>query len=225
MKISEPEVLGENKIVSFNIYYNDKNNNRKSLYYFEGYELNTIDIQELYGYNTYQNYNDINYILKDLNLEIVYENYVEVIPLKFKQIFKNDDLLFNKAQNLTINFISEICPNKNVYENNKSYYSDLINKIKSSFKKEEDGYYYENSKFNITYIDNNIILQQHIGNLFKLISLNLMSNTLSYEEIINDKDLKIFTYDISSEECIYNNCLNYNKVSEEFWESLKFTLK
>lgn len=209
-KLDEIKQMTNKEIKGLNLYYTDKKNNKKTIY--SCFECETLEISliDFYGYNAYFNYTDINYILKNMKLEIVYEDFSEVINLEFKKVFKNDFLNFNKDKNISAN--SEKVNFKSNYE--------FVEKMKKEFEKYDDGYIYEGNNFYVTYIDNNIILELYNASTIECLTLNLGNSIFTYEKIENENTTNYFSYDILQENCMIDDCTSYPNEFNKFIEKI-----
>lgn len=157
-------------------------------------------IEDLYGYDEYFSYNEINNVLNNLYIDIYYEDKVETIRFDCKQVMANDKYFYKK---------NDTVDNINSYSN--SYLPRyIINEFEFN---EDENYFFKNSKNfdEFYYLETNTY---RLNN--KKTNFDLLYN-------INDYSLKIYNnidsyvvYNIKMDVCVMNNCDIYMDYIENF---------
>ncbi len=207
------------KIKYLELYYLDINKNKNIIFSCKDCNLEDVLLVDFYGYNSYFDYENIDYIIKNMNLKIKLENDQEkIFNLNLKQDFANNFLLFKKEKKVITS------------QENKRYDLNLeknliIELIKAKFKKTDDGYSYATKKLNANYLDNFLVLE-YINDNIKKWTYDFENNILMYEEFDINNNLKVnYIYSISLERCLTDNCENINVSKNEFINYINYILK
>ena len=215
-RLGRLEKITEEEITGLNLYYVDKDNSKKTLYSCincEDYDIILVDFD---GYNSLFNHNDISYILKNIKVEITYENFEETIDLKLKRVFRNNKLIFGKDYKIVSNLSNKQLTFDDIDE--------IVKMIKEKFNKEGDSYIYKSSDFSIELIGSTVILNQKDGIYKENMTLNLKSLSFVYEIGYDNETHQMFWFNNSEQKCITNNCSNYEEKSKEFLEKLNMAI-
>ncbi len=215
-RLGKLEKITDENITGINLYYVDKDNNKKTLYSCTECDSYDVILFDYDGYSAHFNYKDINYILKHMKLEITYENSEEIIDLELTRVFRNNKLVFGKYNKIVSNLSNKQLTFDDIDE--------IVKRIKEKFKNNEDSYVCKNDNFYIQYIDNNIVLEQTSADTIENMMLNLELLTFVYEKIYDNKTVEMFWYNIDKQKCIFNTCLNYEEKSKEFLEKLNMAI-
>ena len=125
-KIGDFNILEDNgKIQSLTLYYLDTNNKKQLIVSNDDDNISFIDY---IGYNNYLDTSNIDYIIKNMYIEIVFKDKKENIKLTFIEDYINDSLFFKKNQNIGYNK-SDIKNTENIDIND----SDLLKNIKNCY--------------------------------------------------------------------------------------------
>lgn len=194
------------------LYYID-DKNKELIYSTEDCYINLYDF---YGYNSYFDYNKMDYIIDNLYLDISYDdNEIETIKLNFIEDFANNKIYNDKEKNIVDNKLSD------------SNFS--AEKIKSVFKLIDNVYIYEDKKNNLffSYIED--------ANLLNLISSEkdksfewyyyFDSNTLEYNEYQDQNLVNSFNYSNNNIICNINNCQKDIKKVSYFYDNINNILE
>lgn len=154
MRLGKIQVSDDNlDIKKVKLYYLDENKNEKVIY-----EDNSTDIliTDYLGYNEYFSYDDLKYLIKNLYLQIFYDNETnEKYKLKFDINFANNKL-FNNADKHITNSVGSFDKDYEIKSINNA-----VNYIKTRGEKIEDRYRvkFNSDKINFYYINNLLILE------------------------------------------------------------------
>ncbi len=216
--IGNIKIKNDINIENVELYY--LYNNKKEIIYSS--EDKNIYFFDYNGYEEYFPFSDFKEILKNMYLKIQYKKSsknmkYDIIKLNFIKDYANNNLTFKKYPKINNNI-------NNNLKNNKE--EELINKIKKTYKKEEDKYYLilNDNKKKIEYlmINNKLIVTIYINNVivedynYDLKYSNLLYNKYQKKEIL-------FSYNcLNNCVCEYGNCSkntnilsNFNKIVQD----------
>lgn len=210
MRLGEIQVSNDNlSVEKVKLYYFDKDKKEKVIY-----EDNNTDIliTDYLGYNEYFSYDDLKYLIRNLYLEIFYDNQTnEKYKLKLDINFANNEI-FNNSKNHIDSLPTFSNKNDSVLINN------ALNKIKINGEKVENGYTinFENNKVKFTYVNNLLILEliKNETNCAWNFYLD-QDKTFSYSEIDKNSDInhmRVINITDNSPETdtiLYNEFLEY----------------
>ena len=207
-------------IDSMILYYVDKDGNKNNILYTNEDNIMFIDY---YGYDEYIDTSNIENIIKNMFLEINFDDKNEIIKLNFQTDFINDYIFSLKKQNIS-NSKNKI--NKQNILNVKK--QNLIDKIKENYDL-VDGIY----KYNFN--SNHNIIEIFYDDLTTTLTLNKITNESVQDNwiyqinvntlIYNDKNGNlVFQYKNDKITCEEKNCEIYNKKLEDFFQYIKSSI-
>ena len=170
------------------------------------------------GYEEYIKLNDIDYILNNLYLEILYNNNdKKEIHLNLNKSFSNNKLFFTKS------------PEVSDGENTKNEDTNLIairKKIESKFKKDNDLYTLEINDINFVYFEeaNLLIMRIENDNYYQAWTYNLNTNLLDYTELVDNELVNSFKYNDGKTTCDLEKCYDTKKLVDKFYDGLELIL-
>jgi len=178
------------------LYYKDNNENKMI---FEDSDEDIL-ITDYYGYNEYFPYEDITHIIKNLFLEIEYNNNkIKILQLKATRDFSNNKLFYTKTSESASKSNNILPTFKSELEKQECLISNIIKKS----KKETDSYIANfsdgNSKITIIYFEdsNEIVVDVVTNDILEKWNYYLDNpNVIIYSEYRNDKitDKKYILY-------------------------------
>ena len=197
----------EYNIENIRLYYK-KNNQEYTIFSGAAEDTNNLLINT-FNYNELFEYKDLNYIKKDLFLEITTEDNIELIQLNLKKDFSNDSIFDDKISSIS----SDI--------NDQGLEADVPKYIKENFKfNSKNNEYYTESKNN-----NANIYEKYLYEL-KLYVLNkkqkdyeeyfeyyIPGNSINHYIIKNENVIDNFVYNLSNNNCELGNC-NLSLINE-----------
>ena len=137
------------------------------------------------GYNQYFDFDNINYIIKNLYLTINYENNNETIKLKIFKSFSNDYIISDKTTPITDS------------KNEQLDYSKYDNKIKEKFNCTDSICTLSNKDYNLIYLLDSHLLMIDFNNANEKIVYIPTYQELTYENTTDDKVIDKFTYNFN----------------------------
>ena len=127
-RIGNFNILDENfKIEKINLFYLNKAGNKEIIYTSENDDILFIDYM---GYDDYLDTSNIDYIIKNMYIEIYSQDTSEKLKLKFEENYVNDNIFFKKYKSNNISNQKDL---KN---------ANLINNIKNNYKLVGNNYSY-----------------------------------------------------------------------------------
>ena len=215
-----------------NIYFNlgniqtDKIIDNLKLYYKENdsdhliisIDDTIINLYDYYGYNAYFDYNKINYILKNLYLDVKYDDKeIDTIKLEFVKDFANNQIFNESEKNISNNFSVDISTNIDT------------NSIKNAFKFQDGVYIYNIKKKNLSFSffeESNILNLVHLkNNILKEWNLYLDFEQIDFNEYQNDILTNSFSYIDNEINCNIDNCVKKLSEIDYFYSELNNILK
>ena len=198
----------EYKIENVKLYYRDNNNKEKVLY---NDEQSDILITEMYGYNEFYQYKDLEYVKNNLYIEITYNGgNVETIKLKVTKDFANDVLYYEKyKETLDSDWESS-------YDN---LIKEAIKAIRNKGKIIDDSITFiakeENKIIEFYYQEEKIIINVKQENEYEMWTNMYNQNTLIYFKSIDSKktDYERFNYD---------NFSKLTKKEKEIYDTMEY---
>ncbi len=195
-RVGNLELKKNQNVSNVKLYF--KKNNMDNLI-FEG-SLSHLDnlYENIFNYNEYFEYNDLEFIINNLKLDVKLEDgSTNTLELKLKKMYENSNI-FNKYKKPISdgesNIVKEIMPEyiKQNFNYNKS--SESYERINNNIKEE---YFYNVNVYLITIQNEEIEEQLFYG---------LDSNTLEYISFSNDDQIDQYIYDFKSNSCVLGNC-------------------
>lgn len=173
----------DKNINDIELYYYDKDNNRSFIFKAEGYDNSNIIIHDFIGYNEYFNYDELDYILKSLTIDLTLEDdTIETISLetekeKYRKIFLKKEKPVGIEDNSKIEETEEA--------------KELEKLVKDNFKPNRDGYVYSlkdgNDKIEYMYLDKTLYIEATKNKTLYEIQYDTLMNYFSYHESKNGK--------------------------------------
>lgn len=202
------------KSQSLELFSIDRDNTKKSIYVCE--ECEEISLTDFYGYNAYFEYDKLNYIIKNLYLDIKGEKTI-TLKLKLKEDFTNNFFSFKKRIPIGESKIS------NSKIQNKKY-TEKISQIKNKFQKKNDGYIFNlktnNNNTEIILIDDAIIMEIKTDTFTEYWNIHLINDIMTYKFLKKEDIFKEFVYDIKTNKCIMGDCQNYETFYNKLWNKI-----
>ncbi|MDE6292803.1 MAG: helix-turn-helix domain-containing protein, partial [Bacilli bacterium] len=124
------EIASSKKIKDMRLYYLTEDNQENLIYACENCSNLDISFTDSYGYNEYIDFDNIDKVIKNMKLDLGYEDESITIDLDFKKDFSNNKLFYQKSPSIT----SPIGENK-PYPTNP-----LKAQLQAVFEKNQDGY-------------------------------------------------------------------------------------
>lgn len=218
-RLGDLTVNDNEEIKSITLYYTDKNNINKII----KTNNNNVMFIDYYGYNEYFDTNKIDYIIKNLYVDVELLDKTESIKLSLEEDYVNDNIFRFREKE-----IGTKMPNNNKFDFDvqDKYF---IDKIKSKYEKREDGYF-------MTLIDDKFIKYFYYNDSLNNISLTINtedrilenwiyqinSNRLEYNNI--EKEVT-FIYEDDKFKCLTDNCEKENEIIQTFYSELLSSLK
>ena len=196
-------------IINLKLYYKENDNNNLII----SIDDTIINLYDYYGYNAYFDFNKINYILKNLYLDVKYDdNEIDTIKLEFVKDFANDQI-FNEV-NLNIS--------NDTYEVNDNNNNTTISKIKETFEYQDGVYTSSNQDDSLTFL---YIEEANLLNLTIIKNENikewnfyLLYDQLDFNEYQKNELINSFNYKNNVITCNIENCTK-NKEEIDFFNS------
>lgn len=196
-------ISSNNDIKYIKIYYKDKSNNEKLIYKTDD---KSIMLYDYYGYDVYFDYNQMDYILKNMYLDLEYDDITKTIKLELVKDFSNNKIRYDSEKELT-----------NI-ENNNSEFD--VNKIKLSFKYKDGAYTYKKNNIEIVYFEDSSLINMYIKNEKSKEEWYYYINQdmLSYTEYVKDVVKNSFDYSNNNYSCLIDNCTNQKEKKDFFFD-------
>ena len=173
-----------------------------------------ISLNDYFGYEEYFSFKQIDSIMKNLYIRLLYDDRSYEIKLSFEEDYKNNLIFLFKKRKIS----NEIQAEKKEDE--------LLDKIVQSFDKEGNIYNYKiaDNKKDIlfTYFEDTNLLTLEIMEQNKLIEdwiLNFKTSLLTYNNYKNESTYYC-TIDIFTKKCISGECVDYENNKKNFIEYL-----
>ncbi len=202
-------------ITSLRLYYKEDGRDKEICY-------NTTDnmvFVDFPNYNGYLNLDNIEYIMKNMYLDIQFiDNTIETLNLNFQEDYTNDYLFYFKRDESTTDQKAKI-------ENNiTSEDIKIMAKIREKYKYEDGSYLYQDGLFNyIFYDDLKIIVIIKMDDVIREEWHYLMQdNFIIYDNHIDSYQCNSYKKDIS---CNMDNCNICEDKINEFYDYLLATLE
>ncbi len=187
------DILTDKEITGLRLYYKIQNEEID----ISSNEKDVLFLYDNYGYDKFFKYEDLDQVLDNMYLEILYEeDNPETIKLDFKEDFTNS--LFSKE-------LKEELFKNDKNSNSEFEFSEEI--IKRKYNSENGFYNYTNNNINSNYIEAARILDISIdeNDYRKEWYYNFISNNLEYHEYYNSQEIKYFSYsedkNLCNDEC------------------------
>lgn len=208
------DISSDSEIKFVELFYKDKQNNEKLIIRTE--DLNII-FNDFEGYNEYVNFDNINFVINNLYLKVVYADDEDIIKLNVNKHFSND-YLFSKSKiessNEKIDFDNTIYE---VEEKIKSTYECLDNFCIGNYKDYEIIYVIDARTLSINSISerNNYEWIYNFGN-----------ENLIFQEYNNTNEvINKFTKSKDNNFCEIGNCKNIENEITIFDEIINSIIK
>lgn len=211
MRLGEIQVSNDNlSVEKVKLYYFDKDKKEKVIY-----EDNNTDIliTDYFGYNEYFSYDDLKYLIKNLYLEVFYDNQTnEKYKLKLDINFANNKIFNNVDENVT-SAVGSMDKNTEI-----KVINNAVNYLKTKGEKLEDGYTisFSNDQIKFYYINNLLILELSEGNIKKswnyfLDEENIFSycESLDNNEVITKRTINVKGQGNQEDLDLYKEFVNY----------------
>ncbi len=200
-------------IKKIELFYRKDNND---YFVYSSDDLHIL-INDYYGYEEYFEFNKIDSIIDKFYIRIIDESREYIVKLNLQEDYKNNNLYILKKIQISDDSVSS--------ENNFNN-QNLVNKIKTKFKKKDD-YYKYNDKFEsldvlYTYHLDTKILSIETLRKNKVISdwiYNLNTSLLTYNNY-NDNYSLFCVIDLKTQKCISGECDKFEKNKNIFYEQL-----
>ncbi len=210
------KVISENnyEYEKVELYFMDKNNNKKIIY-----TSNSIEdsLSSYYGYDEYFKYNEVDNVINNLYLRIIYDNNEETIKLEAKRDMINNNIINNQDKDAI----------DDDYNNDDT---DVIPKyIKDNFEYNQDEDYYI-----LKYTENKInyeIRYEGSTQYLNILETNKDGSIKFYEYSNNKKRLTFYTIgkdknmsneymiNLKTNECILGDCDKNIEITNYFQEN------
>ena len=201
-------VLVKNDIKFIELFYKDKKGNDNLIIKTDS---NNIVFNDFKGYNEYFNFQDIEYIIKNLYLKVYLNESEEIIKLNYEKNFSNDYFIPKEELN-SIN-------------DDVDYDIDLESaeeKIKNSFFCNDSFCINDNSDYEMVYILNARTLTISYEEDIKIEWIyNFKNNHLIYQEYNKNKLITKYVQEKSKSNCEKGDCKNILKQKKTFNEIIK----
>lgn len=205
------------------LYYFNNNNNNKIMISHQDDDF--ITIVDHKGYDEYFDSNNLDEIINNMYVDIVFGKNKETIKLTFKKDFINDKLLFWDKMPSTND------SDDNLNYSKKENYSFLKKEIYNTFSKIDNSYLYEfptdseysNFKMHYSEITDTIFLEKYINKtIVESWSLDFQTSSLFYNSYNNSNDSFNITDGVIV--CESGSCDNSENKEKEFWQVVNFIL-
>lgn len=179
-------------VKSLRLFYSGENDIVYTIYSCQ--DCDDISLIDTVGNDQYFNYNDLEYIIENMKIEIHYSNKTEVVKLKFIRDFSNNRIF------------SKVKFKNNKPSNNKSYLNfEILNSLKNILIKADDGFNLtkeiNNKDFSINLLDNVLYLEIDDNGLVENFTYFFQFNSLGYDRY-NDNQLdSSFIINFSNNTC------------------------
>ena len=213
-RIGNLELKKDQNVSSVKLYF-IKDNIEKLI--FEG-GLSDLDIlfENIFNYNEYFKYNDLEYIINNLKLDFELNNgEVKTLELKLNKVYENNKV-FNDYK-APISDLEKNNTKKNIpeyIERNFTYDKSTKSYIRTQGNLKEEYFYNVNIYLLTVYKDNSE----------ERYSYSIATNVIEYNNFKNNELVDNFSYDFYNEKCEYGNCyLNtINMIKENY---INFVIK
>ncbi len=207
------DIKTENNIESLKLYFKNKKGEENIILETDS---NEIELVEYLGYNNYFDFKDLNQILKETYLEIIFEDETKTIHLNYEKDFANDYLVPKKESSITKDKLEILLSNEG-----------LENKIKDKFKLKDNIYIFQAKNLKFLYVQdlNLITLTQKNKDNKKVWNYNIETGLCDFQEYRNGDLINAFSYSNEVITCSIEDC---NKNEEEinfFFEKLSNILR
>jgi len=206
------DINSKKKINYLKLYYKDKNEKSKLIIETDSTEINLVDF---WGYNAYFDFNKLNDMIKNMYLDITYEDGTETIKIEITKSYANDYIIPEKTNTIG---------NKPTIP--LEYNKEIENKIKQKFNQKNDTYIYIQGKEEYIYFpeDKKIKLTITEKNSTKEWSYCLYFKSLYYQEYNDKKTLNHFFYDNKKVTCYTDICISEKEIINFFNDKLNHLL-
>lgn len=210
MRLGEIQVSNDNlSVEKVKLYYFDKDKKEKVIY-----EDNNTDIliTDYLGYNEYFSYDDLKYLIRNLYLEIFYDNQTnEKYKLKLDINFANNKIFNNVDENVT-SAVGSMDKNTEI-----KVINNAVNYLKTKGEKVDDSYVLQfiDEKIKFTFMNSMLVLEVNNGNHKIIWNYYLDQNkSFIYTEYENNLEIlkKIVSkdnFDYEENKILYNDFINY----------------
>lgn len=200
-----------------------KNIKSLKLYYIQDNEekliIKTDDLKivlhDFYGYDEYFNYNKCKYIIKNLYLEIEFEDELYKIKLKPKKEFANNKIFY--------------IPDNKIFEDNQNNQTteNKFAKLKDKLDFKDGQYIHKEKNMVLTILEDESLINLIINdkNNKKEWFYYMNNNFLTFSEYEDKKVLYSFSYFNNEYTCDMGECHSYDKMVGLFFNKLNNILK
>ena len=218
IRIGDIETFKKNKISKIELYF--FKNKKKNIIFSGGIDISKVVYENKFNYNELFKYSDINYIINNLYLKIIFDdNSVSNVKLILKKDFSNNKI-FNS---------------KNLESIGDSSKTDLLKTI-PKYIKDNFNYNREYEKYYREYkLDNYLVQEEFHYNvqIYMLIKkfdkydeffeYNLSDKKVNHYIIKNDIMSDYYEFDYNNKQCVNNSC-DYDELNK-FYNNFLFNLE
>lgn len=207
------DIMTDNNIEFLRLYFKNKNGEENLILETDYKE---IELVEFLGYNNYFDFKDLNQILKETYLEIVFEDESKTIHIEYDKDFANDYLVPKKETSITKDKLG-ISINS----------EELENKITNKFKLKDNLYTFQAKNLKFLYVKdlNLIILTQKNKDNKKVWNYNLLFQSCEFQEYNESETINSFIFNNDGIECRIEDCNKNENEIKFFFEKLSNILK
>ena len=198
------KIISDLPAKSLDLFYKDKNG--KNVWIMSTEEDPTIIFTDFNGYNRYINFNNIDYIINNLYLNVNFEESSETIKLKLTKNFSNNYLFPKKEKQYKSVKLEDID------------YDAIINKINKKLTCNDDFCIMDDDKYEIVYMFSNnlLMINTQDGNISFV--YDPFKKSYTYIKYSNNNIVKNYNYNIEENklECKIGKCNNYEEEVKDF---------
>lgn len=208
-------ITAENEIKELKLYYIAKNGEEIVSFHNQVYDGANVILYDTLGYNVHFEFNDLNYIIKNLKLKITFNDEDTILDLNLVKDYESNKL-FYKVSKPTITEEEQKEANFNV---------KLKDQIIKTFTKKNDGYIKNITKYSkkisVIFVDDNFTIEINNKQNEQYWTYNLTSQILSYEEYKEDILVSNIIIDYKNNICLDGDCDKYQEAYNNFNDNLK----
>lgn len=204
-KITSPK-----NIKDMRLYYLTEDNQENLIYACENCSNLDISFTDFYGYNEYIDFDNIDKVIENMNLDLIYEDETITVNLEFEKDFSNNKLFYQKSPSVT----SPIGENK-PYPTNP-----LKAQLEAVFEKKQDGYIKNikmgSAKVSAVIIDGGLSLERANKEYTEYWSFGFLDGVLSYQQLKDKETLEDVSIDYKTRKIIGGSTNNIDEIIDNF---------